>query len=99
MKQYILSLNSGSSSLKFNLFERDNENILRSHLSGIVQEVGNEEKSRLRYDIGGCRHQKDIPVRTHNEALILLFRELEKQRSHGVHMQRGSQSGSWRRKV
>jgi acetate kinase len=78
MKQYILSLNSGSSSLKFNLFERDNENILRSHLSGIVQEVGNEVKSRLRYDIGGCRHQKDIPVRTHNEALILLFRELEK---------------------
>ena len=47
MKQYILSLNCGSSSLKFNLYERKTGNHLSSHLNGIVQEVGSSEKSSL----------------------------------------------------
>ena len=39
MKLYILSLNCGSSSLKFNLFEKTKEDRLISRLNGIVEEV------------------------------------------------------------
>jgi acetate kinase len=78
MKQYILSLNCGSSSLKFNLFERLEHNFLSSHLSGIVEEVGNKGKSLLKYDVEGSKQKKNIPVGSHHEALLLLFRELER---------------------
>ncbi|MGI6141697.1 MAG: acetate kinase [Caldicoprobacterales bacterium] len=78
MKQYILSLNCGSSSLKFNLFEKREGNKLSSYLSGIVQEVGNREKSLLKYDVNGSRYQQCIPVGSHQEALVLLFRDLER---------------------
>jgi len=78
MNLYILSLNCGSSSLKFNLFKKSPENRLISYLSGIVEEVGNEEKSLLKYNINGNRCKISIPVRSHKEALVLLFKELEK---------------------
>jgi acetate kinase len=84
MKQYILSLNCGSSSLKFNLYERKTGNHLSSHLNGIVQEVGNSEKSSLKYDINGSRHQQSVSVLSHKEALVLLFRELER---HNISME------------
>ena len=78
MKLYILSLNCGSSSLKFNLFEKTKEDRLISRLNGIVEEVGNKERSLLRYTLNGSRHKKPVPVESHKEALILLFKELEK---------------------
>lgn len=84
MKQYVLSLNCGSSSLKFNLYERKTGNHLSSHLNGIVQEVGNSEKSSLKYDINGSRHQQSVSVLSHKEALVLLFRELER---HNISME------------
>ncbi len=82
MKQYILSLNCGSSSLKFNLYEKEEGNILSSRLNGIVQEVGNSEKSLLKYDVNGSKYQQSIPVKTHKEALILIFQELERNNIH-----------------
>ena len=78
MEQYILSLNSGSSSLKFNLFQRMECNSLTSHVSGIVEEVGNADRSLLKYDVNGIRHRVLIPVGSHQDALIILFKELEK---------------------
>jgi acetate kinase len=78
MEQYILSVNSGSSSLKFNLFQRAEDNSLTSQLSGIVEEVGNVDRSLLKYDINGIRRKVQVPVASHKEALILLFSELEK---------------------
>lgn len=80
MKQYILSLNCGSSSLKFNLFERLEQNFLSSYLSGIVEEVGNKEKSLLKYEVKGSKHKNNLPVGSHQEALLLLFRELERNK-------------------
>ncbi len=78
MKKYILSVNCGSSSLKFNLFELDGENQLSSFLSGIVEEIGYVDRSRLRYSCEGTKKEQLEPVSNHQEALILLFRELEK---------------------
>src|SRR5690554_3034030 len=78
MKKYILSVNCGSSSLKFNLFELDGENQLSSFLSGIVEEIGYVDRSRLRYSCEGTKHEHLEPVSNHQDALILLFRELEK---------------------
>lgn len=78
MEQYILSLNSGSSSLKFNLFQRIEGNSLTSQLSGIVEEVGDVGRSLLKYDVNNVRHKVQVPVASHKEALILLFQELEK---------------------
>ncbi|MGI6536764.1 MAG: acetate kinase [Caldicoprobacterales bacterium] len=78
MDQYIMALNSGSSSLKFNLFKRAENNTLYSILSGIVEEVGNPEKSQLKFDLDGKRHRVSLPVESHRKALIILFQELEK---------------------
>ena len=75
MKLYILSLNCGSSSLKFNLFEKTKEDRLISRLNGIVEEVGNKERSLLRYTLNGSRHKKPVPVESH-KALILLFKRI-----------------------
>lgn len=78
MEQYVLSLNSGSSSLKFNLFQRMEDKSLTSQLSGIVEEVGNVDRSLLKYDVNNVRHKVQVPVPSHKEALVLLFQELEK---------------------
>jgi acetate kinase len=78
MQKYILSLNSGSSSLKFNLFELGEQNRLSSYLSGIVEEIGNIERSRLRYTVNDVKQERSISIPSYQEALHLLFRELEK---------------------
>ena len=43
MKSFILVLNSGSSSVKFNLFQLTAQNTLQSLLEGIAEEIGNVE--------------------------------------------------------
>ena len=45
MSKYVLSLNCGSSSLKFNLFRVIDEVRLVPEMQGIAEEVGNEESS------------------------------------------------------
>jgi acetate kinase len=77
MQKYILSLNSGSSSLKFNLFKLGEQNQLFSCLSGIVEEIGNTERSLLKYTADGVKQERNVPVPSHQEAFALLFRELE----------------------
>ncbi|HHY82139.1 MAG TPA: acetate kinase [Clostridiales bacterium] len=78
MKQYILSLNSGSSSLKFNLFELNEHSVLFSYISGIVEEVGNNDRSMLKYSFDGIKQKHQVAVASHKEALELIFSELKK---------------------
>jgi acetate kinase len=64
----ILVLNSGSSSIKFQLFEMD-EN--RSIASGIIEQIGESDSSaKIEYD--GKTIEKKEPIKDHNSGLILM---------------------------
>lgn len=78
MNKYILSINCGSSSLKFNLFSVLEHNKLVPYIHGIVEEIGNSERSLLKYTIDGSKNEIKIPIASHQEALILLFSEFQK---------------------
>ena len=49
MSKYVMVLNCGSSSAKFNLFEVDDNNRLAPVVQGIVEEIGNPAKSRMKF--------------------------------------------------
>jgi acetate kinase len=73
MKSFILVLNSGSSSVKFNLFQLTAQNTLQSLLEGIAEEIGNVEKSRIKYDWQGTRKQTSTALANHQAALLQIF--------------------------
>ncbi len=50
MGNYILALNCGSSSLKFTLFTLLEDNQLEHYISGVVEEIGNTERSRIKLE-------------------------------------------------
>ncbi len=77
MSRYILSLNCGSSSVKFNLFEIRENNTLRPDMEGIVEEIGNIASSRLRYLKDGKKHEIKSKIRNHGEALRIVFDEFK----------------------
>lgn len=73
MPKYIMVLNCGSSSAKFNLFEIVGDKKLRPVIQGIVEEIGTIDKSRLKYQANG---QKDVihkPIKDHGMALSNIF--------------------------
>jgi len=78
MNRYILSINCGSSSLKFNLFKLVGSDRLESFMQGIVEEIGNAANSRLKYDFNGERIFISKPVENHFEALKMIFDEFSK---------------------
>lgn len=80
MQEYVLALNCGSSSVKFNLF-RKIENNLKPHIQGMVEEIGNSVDSRLRYRIDGERKLEERKIADHGEALQLIFEEFS---THGI---------------
>ena len=51
MQKYILALNCGSSSLKFNLFLLMEQNRINPVIEGVVEEIGNIQRSRLKLKI------------------------------------------------
>ncbi|MBE2984346.1 acetate kinase [Campylobacter sp. RM9344] len=70
----ILVLNSGSSSIKFQLFLMQNE---ESIASGIIEQIG-AEKSRAVLKANGKVYEKFLPIQDHHEGLEVmneLFRE------------------------
>lgn len=78
MNNYILALNCGSSSVKFNLFEISGYKKLKPLLHGIVEELGNLEKSRICYSNGDRRFEIKQPIACHRDALSLIFEEFRK---------------------
>ncbi len=79
MPSYILVLNSGSSSVKFTLFECTQQQTLTSSLSGIVEEIGNAEKGRIKYTVNGSAQSLTTPVPDHRQAMVFIFDTLNQQ--------------------
>jgi acetate kinase len=79
MGKYILVLNCGSSSVKFNLFQLVNGNRLDGILQGIVEEVCNPAKSCLKHEQDGEKKTEPIPIPSHHAALGSIFELLQRQ--------------------
>lgn len=77
MQEYVLALNCGSSSAKFNLFHKKNDN-LEPYIQGIVEEIGNTSSSRLRYKIDGEKKVHPQEIENHRKALEIIFKEFSK---------------------
>ncbi len=73
MGNYILALNCGSSSLKFNLFLLKENNKLLPFIQGVVEEIGNTERSRLKYNYKQDKQIINHSIKTHRDALIKIF--------------------------
>lgn len=73
MGSYILALNCGSSSLKFTLFEMEPEHKLESIIEGVVEEIGNLQRSRIKMVVDDEKMVIDMPLPTHQEALMAVF--------------------------
>ena len=72
----ILSINTGSSSLKFQLFEMPNKEVL---ISGTFERI-NEEGSFYTIQIGENKQLIEVVLTTHNQAFELLVEELIKNK-------------------
>lgn len=81
MAKYIMVLNCGSSSAKFNLFEVDGRNRLSPVVQGIVEEIGNPAKSRMKYQNNGGKEVVNRVIEDHGAALSGIFDLLA---DHGI---------------
>lgn len=73
MTRYIMVLNCGSSSAKFNLFLLAEENKLEPVLQGLAEEIGNVDKSALKWNCGSNKQRAVKPIHDHREALLGIF--------------------------
>lgn len=69
----ILSVNAGSSSLKFQLYEMPEEEVL---ISGLMERIG-MERSFYTIKINGEKIKKEVDLKNHEEAFKTLVKELE----------------------
>jgi acetate kinase len=81
MGKYVLSLNCGSSSLKFNLFRVVDEVRLVPEMQGIAEEIGNEESSGISYSFNSQKTEIKKALATHKIALEQIFAEFV---GHGI---------------
>ena len=75
MEKYVLALNCGSSSVKFNLYDVSIQNRLNPIIQGIVEEIGNQDSSRLKYSIDDKKHEVVKAISSHREALTTIFNQ------------------------
>lgn len=73
----IISVNAGSSSLKFQLFDMPSETVLTS---GVVEKIGLEE-GIFTIKVNGEKHVKNLEIPNHEKAVSLLLEALVE---HGV---------------
>ena len=69
----IISVNAGSSSLKFQLLEMPEEKVL---ISGVVDSIGNVATSFYKVEINGEKIQTVVPVEDHAVAVKLMLNDL-----------------------
>jgi len=79
MKKTILSLNCGSSSLKYNLFKVNEDNTVEPIIGGIAEEIGNIERSTMKFETNGDKTKYPIELPDHEDALVEMFSIFEKQ--------------------
>ena len=79
MQEHVLVLNCGSSSVKFNLYQIGERNVLNGVLQGIAEEIGNKGSSRLRYGTNGGKTTLPVALETHRDALASIFDRIDKQ--------------------
>lgn len=78
MKKTILSLNCGSSSLKYNVFRINNDLTVTPILNGNAEEIGNPQRSTMTFKINGEKNKYPVPLETHEDAIhemIKVFRK------------------------
>jgi len=68
----IISINAGSSSLKFSLFNMENKELL---ISGYFERIG-MEGSFVNFKLNGEKIRKDVQFRNHEDAVKVLLEEL-----------------------
>lgn len=73
MKKTILSLNCGSSSLKYNIFSINEDLTVSPILNGIAEEIGNIRKSSMKFSLNGEKVKYPISLETHEDALTEMF--------------------------
>lgn len=71
----ILSVNAGSSTLKFRMYEMPEENVI---MKGAFERIG-LEGSNYSIKIGEKKIAKEVPIQTHGEAVDILLKELLEQ--------------------
>ena len=81
MGKFVLSLNCGSSSLKFNLFRVKDNNRLEPEMHGIAEEIGSPEISGIKFSFNSKKEEVRKELPTHKSALEFLFSQFE---SYGV---------------
>lgn len=67
----ILSVNAGSSSLKFQAYEMPEEKVL---ISGLFERIGIDGSYTIKYN--GEKFKKDVPLHNHKDAVNILIEEL-----------------------
>ncbi len=65
----IIAVNAGSSSLKFKLFEMNDESVITS---GVIERIGFDD-SIFTINFGGEKDKRVLPVKNHKEAVRLLL--------------------------
>ena len=67
----ILSINAGSSSLKFSLINMDDESVIAS---GVFERIGIDGHYRIKFN--GEKYEEDAPLKTHIDAVNILLEKL-----------------------
>ena len=68
----VMSINAGSSSLKFQLFEMPEEKVL---VSGLIERIGSED-AYFTIKVNGEKIKKVLPIKNHGEAVAHLLKTL-----------------------
>ena len=80
-ESHILVINSGSSSLKFTVFDPASEAVLAS---GIAERLGTDGAGLKLVDLAQQRHNQDLPMADHRSALFRIIELLTKSGRFGV---------------
>ena len=75
----LLSINSGSSSLKFALFGMANQDALREYYRGQISGIGADALFQVKDEKGKETHRENLRLSDHRQALKLLLNWLTKQ--------------------
>ena len=68
----VMSINAGSSSLKFQLFEMPEEKVL---VSGLIERIGFED-AYFTVKVNGEKDKKVLPIKDHKEGVAILLKSL-----------------------
>eukprot|EP00887_Chlorella_sp_A99_P006076 scaffold22.g6076.t1 len=71
LRNKVMVLNAGSSSLKFKLFQREGGDVLKAVASGYAERIGDPSSSTLKVKAGDSEQMDETPMKDHTTALGL----------------------------